>query len=234
MNVTQSAFQWRETGVRLTGAPVRLLQDIFEDTWGWVEDRASLYTRPDSFRLQARILQSPEVRCNQFYQLRRHLKADLCRRIESARDKVWLATPYFVPTLGLLSQLMRAANRGIDVRILLPYRSDVPFLRWFASQYYRLLLGAGAKLYEFQPQVLHAKAAIIDSWAMLGSSNLNRRSSFHDLELDIVLRTEAAISELEDQFVKDIGYSRRIPVNASLRGWRGVAAKLLFRLRHWC
>lgn len=233
LNVHSSAFKWRESGLRLLGPSVGLIQEIFDDTWLWTGDPTSPYANPASYELQTRLLKSHEIRCNQFYQLRRRLKSDLIERIRGAKERIWVMTPYFLPSSTILNELMRAARRQVDVRVVLPFRSDIPFLRWIATLYYRFLLSARVKVYEYMPEVLHAKSMLIDDWGAIGSSNLNRRSSFHDLELDVVLRSPSALLQLEQQFLRDMEKSSLVTQENPLSEWKQFVARLLFRLRDW-
>ncbi len=183
MNITRSSLYWKECGLRLGGNAVPLLLALFEDVWSQAGDTPRRdYTR--GYWLQQLLLKSEVIRSNQFYQLRRERLRDLKFRIKHAQRRTWMMTPYFVPPFGLFLSLLKAARRGVDVCLILPRKSDISCLRWIARLYYRYLLRAGVKVYEYLPEVLHAKISLIDNWGFVGSSNLNRRSSFLDLELD--------------------------------------------------
>lgn len=230
-NVTGSCLTWKEANVRLRGMSVGLLLELFEDAW----DRAAPEQSRDlarALRLQGALLRARAVRSNQSYLLRhRHLRA-LRRSIKNARHRVWLMTPYFVPTLGLFLAMLQAARRGVDVRIVLPRKNDVWFLRWVARLYYRYMLRAGVGIYEWLPSVLHAKCTLVDGWGTVGSSNLNRRSAYLDLELDLVLAA-ATVPSLEREFLRTFAASERILRYQPLDLWRGFLTRLIYLGRRW-
>lgn len=230
-NVTGSCLSWKEATVRLEGPSVGLLLELFEDAW----ERALPGQGRDltrALRLQGALLRSRVVRSNQSFVLRRrHLRA-LRRRIKAAKHRVWLMTPYFVPTLGLFLAMLQAARRGVDVRIVLPRKSDVWFLRWVARLYYRYMLKAGVRVYEWLPSVLHAKCTLVDGWGTVGSSNLNRRSAYLDLELDMVLGP-ASVPSLEQEFLRTFSASERIERYQPLDLLRGFLTRLIYLGRRW-
>jgi len=174
-------------------------------------------------------------RINDSRKKRRRLYRDLLRHITSARQKIWITTPYFVPEPKLLRQLKKAAARGTDVRILLPAVSDVFFMPWASSLLYDELLKSGVKIYEYQHGILHAKTLIIDDWTTLGSSNMNTRSIMHDLEIDYVLQKNDSKQQLEQHFLDDLKQSNQI--SGSDIHKRNPIIKLLGRLtlylRYW-
>ena len=123
-----------------------------------------------------------------------------CKRVAAARTRVWLTTPYFVPSHRLVRALEQAATSGADVKLLFPERSDVPVITSVAAEYYERLLPAGVSIFHYQPAILHAKTMIIDDWATVGSSNLNHRSLFHDFEVDLVLTKQSSVRETRASF----------------------------------
>ncbi len=111
------------------------------------------------------------------------IKRTLVQRIARAQKRVWLATAYFVPSWKLRRRLARAARRGVDVRLLLPGpHTDHPAVRHAGRRFYRRLLHAGVRIYEYQPRFQHAKVALIDDWVAVGSSNLDRWNLRWNLE----------------------------------------------------
>jgi cardiolipin synthase len=117
--------------------------------------------------------------------------------------------------------------------LIVPHRSDLFFTAWLAQVYYKILLKAGVKIYEYRPRVLHAKTSLIDDWCTLGSSNLNFRSFVNDLELDVVLASPTALAQMEEQFARDMEQSVRIESLQDLPLWKRILARLLFKARRW-
>ena len=112
----------------------------------------------------------------------------------------------------LLKKLKDAAEKGIDVRILLPQTSDVRLVNWTAAMFYRSLLKHGVRIFEYLPGVLHAKTLIIDDFVTVGTSNLNHRSLLHDLEVDVNLQQEQAKMLISEQFLNDLTQAREVDI----------------------
>jgi phosphatidylserine/phosphatidylglycerophosphate/cardiolipin synthase-like enzyme len=105
------------------------------------------------------------------------------KRARSAERHVWMMTAYFVPSRRLRRALRGAARRGVDVRLLLPGPiTDHPAVRYAGRRFYQALLRAGVRIFEYQPQFLHAKVLLCDDWVSLGSSNIDRWNLHWNLE----------------------------------------------------
>ncbi len=188
----------RDTGVRLAGGDQESFAQAFERIWS---TRFKTFGRAGRTRRSRRV--PLRVRLNETKRLRRICNHDLSRRILSAKKRVWVTNAYFVPPFFLLRALCHAGLSGVDVRLILPERSDHLFMKWVALAFYRTLLLSGVRILEFQKTFLHAKTWIIDDWVMVGSTNLNYRSLVHDLEVDVVLGSEHSRIALEEQFETD-------------------------------
>ena len=229
MNVS-APNQWRDTGVKVTGPGVYLLYEAFQKAW--YRRRRKLFGLKEKTVAWSKL----PVRLNNTHRRRRFLYRDFLRRILSAQKRVWIANAYFVPDGTLIHALRVAAWAGVDVRLMLPHRSDVVFVRWVSTLYYFSLLKAGVRVFEYLPPTLHAKTALLDNWALVGSSNLNHRSLIHDLEVDIVLSHKSSIQDLALQYQEDCLYSQEI----TLENWKGepwwtvLLGKLIYLvMRSW-
>ncbi len=138
---------------------------------------------------------------------------NLLTQIKSAKEKIWITNPYFVPDFRLTQSLCSAARAGIDVKILLPSQSDIFGLKFAMESYYNSLLTFGVKIFEYEATTLHAKILIIDKWVSIGSFNLDYRSIFYNLETSAILKFEANIEAMQSQFVTDIKTSKKIKIN---------------------
>ena len=135
-----------------------------------------------------------------------------------------------------MEALTYASYRGVDVRILLPRTSDIFFIPWASTYFYRRLLKSGTRIFEFQHRMLHAKTLIIDDWAAIGSSNLNRRSLNHDLELDYSLQLTESKKVLAKSFENDLEKSEELDATnfEQTRVWQRILGGILvFLLAHW-
>jgi cardiolipin synthase len=133
------------------------------------------------------------------------LKADL----RNAR-KVQIMAAYFLPTWKLRRELMRVAQRGCQVQLLLAGRTDVPLSQLASQSLYQRLLRAGIEIYEYTPQVLHAKLIIIDDIVYIGSANLDTRSLQINYELMLRLPNPGLAEESRGIFSESLKHSRRI------------------------
>jgi cardiolipin synthase len=112
--------------------------------------------------------------------------------------------------------LMRLARKGAKVQLILPAKCDIPVMRMAAQSFYRRFLAAGVEIYEYQPQILHAKLFVIDQIAYAGSANLDARSLNINYELMVRLSNPALVSEGRGIFVGMLAHCRQI----ELAAWR--------------
>src|SRR2546427_125139 len=136
----------------------------------------------------------------------------------SATDRLWITDAYLIAPPPLYASLLDAARAGVDVRLLVPGTSDLPVLRDSTRIGYRDLLRAGARIFEWQGPMLHAKTLLADQrWARVGSSNLNVSSLLGNYELDLLADCEELTAELAHQFLRDLAHSREIVVRPRRR-----------------
>jgi cardiolipin synthase len=142
--------------------------------------------------------------------------------ITGAKERVWATTPYFVPDEAMLAALSSAALRGVDVRVLVPHRSDLRIVTAAARSYYSELIAAGVKIYEYSPRVLHAKTLVVDGdFAAIGTANLDTRSFQLNYEVTAVIFDAETNRTLAAAFTDDLGKSRLV-------GQGAIAQKKLF------
>lgn len=131
--------------------------------------------------------------------------------ISEARSRVWITQAYFAPGDDFVELLGDAAGRGVDVRLVVPARSDVGLLPLAARHYYTRLLKAGVKLFEYDPVMIHAKTAVVDGvWSTVGSSNLDFRSFIHNDEANAIVIGRAFAAQMEKLFEQDLQQSTQI------------------------
>lgn len=143
--------------------------------------------------------------------------ATLLSAINSAETAVFLTNAYFVPDPQLLAALKEAVQRGVDVRLLLPEKTDSMMVFYASRSYYDELLSAGVKIYERQGALLHAKTALVDGvWSTVGSTNLDWRSFLHNQEINAVILGQDFGAQMHAMFEKDLESSKHV----SLEKWR--------------
>ena len=136
-------------------------------------------------------------------------QAALYHDLAKARE-VRIISAYFLPTRRVRRDLLRVIRRGGRVRLLLPGKSDVPVSQMAARSLYHRLLKAGVEIYEYQPQILHAKMILCDGIAYVGSSNLDIRSLNLNYELMLRFEDKAVAMEAHEIFGQALKHSRRI------------------------
>jgi cardiolipin synthase len=204
------ALAWRDTDLQLRGPVVAEFQKLFLATWeaqkGPPLAQKNYFPPPRKAGNQVvrAIGSSPEESFSLIY-------ATLLSAIGSAETSVHLTNAYFVPDPQLLAALVAAAQRGVDVRLILPSRTDSWLVFHAGHAYYEQLLRGGVKIYERRGVILHSKTALIDGvWATVGSTNLDWRSFLHNQELNaVVLGTEFA-GQLQAMFAADLAASDAI------------------------
>ena len=201
---------WRDTAVRLEGPVVADVQRAFVRMWQAQTkeklDERALFPKlqPAGSQVVRAIDALPENGPNPLY-------VALISAIESAEQSVHLTIAYFVPHPELVESLKEAARRGVDVRLILPSKTDSWLVFEAGRSYYEELLEAGVRLYERKARLLHSKTAVIDGvWATVGSTNLDWRSLSTNAELNAVVLGPDFATQLDDVFRKDLTQSDEI------------------------
>ena len=159
----------------------------------------------------------------------RDILQSLVRGINSAQHRIWLATPYFLPTWSVRRSLRRAAGRGVDVRLLLTGpRTDHPSVRYAGHRYYPRLLKSGVQIFEYQPCFLHLKMVLIDDWVSIGSCNFDHWNLRFNLEANLEALDPVLTQAVAASFVTDFAQSMPISLQAwqSRPLWRRVKQRI--------
>jgi cardiolipin synthase len=131
--------------------------------------------------------------------------------VGAARRRLWITMAYFAPRARALGLLGEAPRRGVDVRLLLPGRTDVPLVRHAGHGFLRELLESGVRVYEYLPAILHAKTLVADGEvSVVGSSNLDFRSFESNAECNFLIHDEGVARRMEAQFEVDLERSREL------------------------
>lgn len=206
--------QWRDTDLQIEGPAVVELQKLFLDHWtkqkGPPLDQSAMFpTMAQRGNAVARVLGStPDNQIPLYY-------VTLLTAIRTAEKSVMITTAYFAPTKQEMEALTQAAKRGVDVRLVLPARSDSPLSIAVAHARYSELLDAGVKIYELHDMVLHSKTVVVDGvWSAIGSSNFDHRSVIFNDEVDMVVLGSDAAQELENLFQADQATAKLIEIRA--------------------
>lgn len=209
---------WRDTHVRIEGEAVSALLYQFSVDWNFLkEDQHIVPLAPSpsegkpATRIPAQLVTSgPTDKLASIALLYQ-------RAILSAHRCVYVQTPYFLPTDALLKALQTAALSRVDVRIMLPARSDSDMLRLASFSYITECLEAGIKVYLYKPGMLHAKTIVVDDeFVSVGSTNFDFRSFEHNFEGNMLFYDKGVNAEFRDIFFSDMAQCKKL----SLAEWR--------------
>ena len=196
--------QWRDTHLKISGEAVSELDRIFFRMWNGITDsnvnyelNASVYDSDDN--VPVRIIASG--RGNEF----RAVADEYVRIITSAKKRIWITTPYFVPDRKFLDALYMASANGVDVRIIIPSWSNHPLVSWASQSYIDSLLSNGIRIFIYRDRFIHAKTLIADSHvASVGTANLDSLSFGINYEVQAFVYSTRLVHELEDVFIQDL------------------------------
>ena len=234
MNVTDDQDErvdpkaYRDLHLRLTGEVVSVLQAVFLDDWAYATKRVPSVPAPDSRGpgpVPTQVLTSgPDSRWEAIHRL-------YVGAIHSAKQRVWMLTPYFVPGEAGMMALTSAALGGLDVRLVVPKMSDSRLVTYATRSYFDELLAAGVKIYEYGPRMMHSKALLVDDdLALIGSANFDHRSFRLNFEVQVLFRDAGIAAELARLIEHDLGHAPRVRPDRNRPLWRDRLPEALARL----
>ncbi len=207
---------WRDDMIGVRGGVASELRTLFFDAWR----RASLTPAP------ADVLHRKRRRSQRVYVLanparkRRDVRREYLRHIYFAQSRIDIANPYFVPNRSVRGALVHAASRGVRVRVLVPERGDVQIVQFAVEAFFDQLMRHSIEIYVMPNRVMHAKTAVIDdSFATVGSYNLDERSWRKNMEVNLAVEDEAFARHVRASFDEDCTNARRIDLDE----WRSRA-----------
>lgn len=218
---------WRDTDILIEGPAVAEFQKIFLRAWeaqkGPKLEATSYF--PEQKEVGKNLVQ---VITNRPGERGRTTFIMYISAVAFAEKYIHLTASYFVPDGQMIKALQEAARSGVDVKIVLPKKSDQNLALYAGRYYYDELLDAGVKLYERRDAILHAKTAVIDGvWATVGSTNLDFQSFSNNFEVNAVILSPEFAAEMERMFERDLAQSDRItkedwgsrPLGSRMKEW---------------
>lgn len=219
LNVSDDVLGWHETGVVLQNTHLEWILKSFN----WLWSGSPLRHVPSPNSTQVRTTLTRKMRKNSYKSFR--------EQIRHSKNRLWFVTPYLNLRIEFIFLLFKAVRRKVDVRFLLPEKSDVVLSKYLNQAFYAVLLSGGVRVFEYTPKFLHSKVSIIDSRAWVGSSNLNQRSFIHDIELDFLLSDSENIQILTSRLLYDLQSSTEVTPD-TLRRF-GFFGRVLSRIVYW-
>jgi cardiolipin synthase len=232
---------WRDLGIEIQGPLAKELASAFDGSFARADFLHHPFHRLRRSRARKtvaredwRLLLSGPGRGNNF--LKRTLATDLANA-----QSVQISSPYFLPTWRIRREMRRAARRAAKVQLVLPAKIDVLMSKLASHRLYPSMLRAGIEIYEYQPQILHAKLLIIDQQVYVGSANLDGRSMEINYELMVRIADADVVEEAQAIFAEILSHCQRVDPKRWLRSrslWtrlmEGWSYYILARLdRYW-
>lgn len=221
--------RWRDTHLKIEGPAALALQMTFLEDWHWATDTIPELDWQPSYHHEADVpvLILPSGPADRFETASLMMQ----QSIHAAQQRIWIASPYFVPDDGVQGMLTLAAVNGVDVRILIPEVPDNPLLFYAAYAFIGPLLDAGVKVYRYQDGFLHGKAFLVDDWgAAVGTVNLDNRSFRLNFEVTAIVLDKPFAREVEDMFNEDFARSRQMTLEdiQQLTFWHRLASRAAY------
>lgn len=214
---TAYATEWRDTHARITGPTVGDLRRAFADFWNLHRTKRfqMMRRRVKPLLTEASPEWEPKIR------LHRNIprlwmfpiRSMYIEAINKAERNIWLTHAYFIPDENFVEALNDAARRGVDVRLLVPAKSNHIVADWISRGYFSRMLAAGVRIYRFSEAMVHAKTATIDgSWTTIGTANVDRLSMSGNYEINVEVIDADLAREMELIFQTDLSNSLELTV----------------------
>jgi cardiolipin synthase A/B len=193
------ATEWRDTHVRVTGPAVQDLRRAFADFWN-LHRRRRIRASERPLLVETASAWEPRVRFHRnvprlwMFPIRgMYIEA-----INRASKNIWMTHAYFIPDADFVEALTNAARRGVDVRLLVPLKSNHVVADWLSRGYFSQLLEAGVRIFRFKDAMVHAKTSTVDgSWVTVGTANIDRLSltGNYEINMEVIDPDFAAVLE---------------------------------------
>jgi cardiolipin synthase len=227
---------WHDAHCRVRGPIVLDLARLFRRTW--LRAGGDLYPAPPRAGSAPGVGGTSFVRAIENTSRRKKpaIRRAYLHVIKHARRAVMIENAYFVPDRGLRRALVRAVQRGVDVRVIVPGRSDVRIIEWASLYVMRRLARRGVKILRWRGVMLHAKTAVVDAtWSTIGSYNFDAQSRFNNLEVTLEILDPAVGDNLVATFERDAALCDPFDEASwkQLPWWRKAFAWLAYRIRRF-
>ena len=210
---TKKLGPWRDTHLRLEGESVLSLQVVFLIDWYFITKKLIEDEKyfPENKIIDEHLVQitasGPDSDWASIMQA--YFVA-----ITTAKNYIYISTPYFMPNESILTALRTTALSGVDVKIILPGKSDSAMVYWSSMSFIQNLLEAGIKVYFYQKGFCHSKLIMVDDvFASVGTANIDYRSFNQNFEVNALIYDESVAVELKQNFIEDLNNSKQIFLN---------------------
>src|SRR5690625_3873488 len=226
------ATTWRDTHLRISGPAVRELDNAFVDFWNdhrrphhpELEDRGAL-------SWDSRIQSAQNSPSSMLFPVR----GAYIQAMDRAQHHIYMTQGYFSPDGEFLHAMLRAAQRGVDVRVLIPEVSNHVLADWVARSLYERMLRGGVSIWLYQGAMVHAKTATVDGrWTTIGTTNIDRMSMIGNYEINLEIYDEALAAHMEEVFATDLTNARPLTLAEwERRSWLERVGETLLHPLRW-
>jgi cardiolipin synthase len=188
---------WQDLGIKINDDRVQSLFQQHQTAWNY------------SWKELPRLMQS-----------KRMFRKFLVQTLRQCQSRIWLATPYWIPPASVQRAMIEAAQRGVDVRLMVPASCDSWGVKWVIEGFYESLLKAKVKIYEYQPSLMHAKTVLMDQSVWMGSVNYDNRGLYYDLETSIELQQDSSRQSIDAWYQQNLMSCKKITLESWMnRSW---------------
>lgn len=232
--VEEQGGGWRDDMMRIQGPAVNGLSHCFHRAWRRHDLPRLLHLHAEAPATSSEGLVPVRILGERYFRHRHEIARDYASRVYAATKSVYIANSYFVPDGSIRRALVRAARRGVDVRVIVPAHSDVEPVKFAGRSQHEKLLEGGVRLFEWQKGMFHAKTAVIDGqWCTTGTFNFDYMSLHNNLEVNASVLDPGLSAQVERSFCDDLAGSREVSLRDLQR--RSFSERLLensfYRLR---
>jgi len=220
---------WKDSGIKLSGEVAVEIAKNFADSWAACGGKKYEIAFPPPRKekgVPAELLYASGFRSR--FSIRRSYK----HAIRKAEESVFIINAYFLPDRLIYRRLLKAAKKGVSVKIIVPSKTDHPYVKWASMTLYPALIKSGVEIYEWQGEVLHSKTAVIDGmFSSVGSHNLDHRSLYYNLEMNVSVYDREFGQAVTGSFFEDLKHCRKLTI-ADCKN-RRFLAKAAGRILYW-
>jgi cardiolipin synthase len=201
---------WRDTHLRIEGDAVSGIQHTFIYDWLYITKRLhtnkrffpqTTVTTPTAVQIG---ISGPDMHWESIMQA-------YCLAISNAKKYIYIQTPYFLPNESIMNAIESAALSGVNVKLMIPYRSDEKISYEACMSYMGSILKAGVEVYQYTKGFIHSKTLVIDDEiAIIGSANIDLRSFEQNFEVSAFIYDEKHSKHLKDLFLSDMKVSKKL------------------------
>ncbi len=217
---------WRDTHLRIKGSSVHMMQTRFFLDWRHASKEKTLYDEKYYPTIETNGKTGIQIVSSGPDSEQEQIKIGYLKMINSARESIYIQTPYFVPDQSILEALKIASLSGVDVKIMIPNKPDHMFVYWATYSYIGELLGSGVKAYTYENGFIHAKTIVVDGKiSSVGTANIDVRSFKLNFEVNAFIYDTKTSTELKKIFEDDLKISSEITIEKYKRRSKLIVVK---------